>query len=93
MNQKNGKTYWKRWTEDPWSKVKNVGYTKPVEPETASTNEVDAAIEAIAKCADMAALVAYWKALNANAKHVASEARVIAEKDNRKAEIEHREAA
>jgi len=54
---------------------------------------VDAAIEAIAKCADMAALVAYWKALNANAKHVASEARVIAEKDNRKAEIEHREAA
>ena len=93
VSQKNGKTYWKRWAEDPWSKVKNVGYTKPAEPETASPNEVDAAIEAIAKCADMAALVAYWKALNANAKHVASEARVIAEKDNRKAEIEHREAA
>jgi len=66
--------------------AREVGYS-------ASEQEIGAAIDAIAKCADMAALVAYWKALNANAKHVASEARVIAEKDNRKAEIEHREAA
>lgn len=29
VNEKGGKVYWKRWTEDPWSKVKNVGYTPP----------------------------------------------------------------
>lgn len=32
VNQKNGKTYWRAWDEDPWSKVKNVGYTQPEEP-------------------------------------------------------------
>lgn len=33
INQKNGNTYWKRWAEDPWSKVKNVGYQQPKKPD------------------------------------------------------------
>lgn len=26
VNQRNGKTFWKRWTQDPWSKVKTLTY-------------------------------------------------------------------
>jgi len=41
VNQKNGKTYWKKWDEDPWSKVKSVGYTQtPPEQSTATRGEM-----------------------------------------------------
>lgn len=91
----NDKGAWKRWKEDPWTKVKSGHYTPPVLPkeDDASDTEVDTAIEAINACADLPELVTYWKNLNAKAKHVASEARVIEAKDARKSELEHKEAA
>lgn len=32
VNQKNNKTYWKAWAEDPWSKVKRTQYKDPPAP-------------------------------------------------------------
>lgn len=29
VNQKNGKTYWKSWSEDPWAKVQSPDATRP----------------------------------------------------------------
>lgn len=39
VNQKNGNTYWKRWAEDPWSKVKVVGYQQPETPKVDAASE------------------------------------------------------
>lgn len=52
-----------------------------------SAHEVEAAIASINNCDDMKALGDNWTALNKNAKHVASEARVIKAKDDKKAQL------
>lgn len=58
--------------------------------EAPSQTEIDTAIGVINSKETMQDLVAYWKDLNANAKHVASDQRVIEAKDVRKSEIEAR---
>lgn len=64
----------------------NVGHeAAPVEIQTAK--------EAAAGCADLAALVGWWKGLVANARHVAEHPEVIAAKDARKAELQQKEDA
>lgn len=54
----------------------------------AGDHEVEAAIEGVNGCNDLNGLIAYWKGLNSNAKHVAADRRVIAAKDVRKTELE-----
>lgn len=66
--------------------AREVGYS-------ADANEIEAAINAINNTADLPALIACWKALNANAHHVAAEVSVIEAKDYRKSELEQKEAA
>lgn len=60
--------------------AREVGYS-------ASTNETDAAIEAINACAAIDELVEYWASLNNAMKHVAADATVISAKDKRKNEL------
>lgn len=85
---------WKRWKEDPWSKIKGA---KPVVSENpaqrASNTEIDAAIEQINGLANLSALQTWWGALYTNARHVAESPAVIAAKDKRKAELSERKAA
>jgi len=87
---------WKRWKEDPWSKVKGA-QPKPVAPDapahSASATETASAIEQINRLPDMAALQSWWSALDKNARHVAANAAVIAAKDKRKAAFSERKAA
>lgn len=59
----------------------------------ATSQEIDAAIEAISACIDLQALVAYWRDLYRHARHVADEKAVIDAKDYRKTELETRNAA
>jgi len=67
----------------------NVGHNAP-EP---SPVEVQTAKDNAAACADLPALVAWWKGLNANAPHVAAHPTVIAAKDARKAQLAQKDAA
>ena len=88
VNEKGGKTYWKKWAEDPWAKVENA----PPEHIGASKIEVASAIEQIASLPDMDALKTWWSALAKNARHVAEDADVIAAKDNRKEQLTRKAA-
>lgn len=88
VSEKNGKTYWRDWAEDPWGKVKNA----PPEIVRASNAEVDSAIEQIAALPDLDALKAWWAALVKNARHVAEDADVIAAKDERKNQLTRKAA-
>lgn len=54
---------------------------------------IQTAKEAAAAIADLPALAAWWKGLNANARHVAEHPEVIAAKDARKAELQQKDAA
>ena len=67
----------------------NVGHNAP----EASPVEIQTAKEAAAAIADLPALAAWWKGLNANARHVAEHPEVIAAKDARKAELTPKEQA
>lgn len=67
----------------------NVG----IDPVVATDAEIAAAKEQIAACANMAALGAWWKGLNQNARHVAEHQSVIAAKDARKAQLSQKDAA
>lgn len=58
-----------------------------------SREEITAAKDAAAAQPDLPALVAWWKGLNANARHVAEHPEVIAAKDARKAELTPKEQA
>lgn len=97
VKQSNGKTYWKAWIGDPWAKVK--GAPRPVTPAPrqadpdVTPHEIEAAQDNAAACADLPALVAWWKGLNANAPHVAAHPTVIAAKDARKAQLAQKDAA
>lgn len=67
----------------------NVGF----DPVVATDAEISTAKEAIAACADLSALVQWWKGLNHNARHVAEHQSVIAAKDARKAQLQQKDAA
>ena len=64
VKQKNGKTYWKEWAEDPWTKVKSTGYSEPKKPEPETLDQIetrDRIKAAIAKAGDEATLEGLWK--------------------------------
>lgn len=64
------------------------------EPADAPTlEEIQTAKANAAAIADLPALAAWWKGLNANAPHVAAHPEVIAAKDARKAELQQKDAA
>jgi len=67
----------------------NVGHNVP----DVTPHEIEAAQDNAAACADLPALVAWWKGLNANAPHVAAHPTVIAAKDARKAQLAQKDAA
>lgn len=67
----------------------NVGHNAP----EASPVEIQTAKEAAAAIADLPALAAWWKGLNAHMRHVAEHPEVIAAKDARKAELTPKEQA
>ncbi len=67
----------------------NVGHNAP----DVTAHEIEAAQDNAAACADLPALVAWWKGLNANAPHVAAHPTVIAAKDARKAQLAQKDAA
>lgn len=65
VNQKNGKTYWKKWSEDPWSKVKNMPYQaaeaeREKEPPFDAEGTRDKIKAAIASKGDAQSLDALW---------------------------------
>lgn len=69
----------------------NVDFTRD-DPAVRSI-EIQAAKDAAKTCADLPALIAWWKGLNANAAHIAALPEVIAAKDARKAELTPKEQA
>lgn len=69
VNQKNGKTYWKKWSEDPWSKVKNMPYQaaeveREKEPPFNAPAERDRLKTAISNMPDYETLQRFWGQAN-----------------------------
>lgn len=62
VRHKGSKTYWKEWTQDPWSKVKKVGYTQPPkEPPAPKPEELRDRIKgAIGKLTHPEAVEKFW---------------------------------
>lgn len=89
VRQKNGKTYWKEWAEDPWSKVKVTTYqaAEKAQEGAAFESAVSRAVNAIEKERDLAGLKAFFTDLAQTQRNVASDARVVAAKDARKEQI------
>lgn len=84
--------------------LKALGLETGDDPDTDSVNytphdpaviglQIQAAKDAASACADLPALAAWWKGLNANAAHIAALPDVIAAKDARKAQLQQKEAA
>lgn len=67
----------------------NVGHNAP----DATPQEIEAAKDNAAACADLNALAAWWKGLNANARHVAEHPEVFDAKEARKAQLAQKDAA
>lgn len=86
MGQKNGKTSFKKWAEDPWSKVKNAPIQR--EEQTATSGETEAAINAIFACQSLDDLKEYWTKLYNGQRHVADDPAVTGAKNERKTELE-----
>ena len=77
--EKNGKFYWRKWKEDPWSYVTNKA---PVDlSEQRARNKAINDIRAVVNLDDLATL---WKGLGPAMQH---DADVFAEKETRKAEL------
>lgn len=83
VNKKGDKTYWKRWAEDPWAKVKDA----PREPSAA---EVVEAVNAVGRTENEAELQAYWRGIYTAVRHVADHPVVYAAKEARKAQLQPR---
>lgn len=77
---------WKRWSDDPWAKVKDA-------PREATPSEVFEAIRAVASIADQSGLQTYWRDLYVNARHIADHPAVYAAKEAMKAELAPKVAA
>lgn len=77
---------WKRWSEDPWTKVKEAS-------QDPSPDEVVTVVYAIASIADQGGLQAYWRDLYTKARHIADHPVVYAAKERRKAELQPKEQA
>lgn len=101
-----GKIYWKRWTEDPWSKVRSGGYVSTLldaneeKPAPDPLDEMDtfrkscgAAILNIRSKETVADLREYWMGLEQNMPAVAKDAAVIKAKDERREAILSKKAA
>lgn len=86
VNRKGDKTYWKKWAEDPWAKVKDA-------PRDASPSEVFEAIRTIARLANEAELQAYWRNIYTAARHVADHPAVYAAKEAMKSELKPQDQA
>ena len=86
VSEKAGQVYWKRWTEDPWSKVKNA-------PGEATPQEIATAIMSIAQAPSIDALKPIWSGLFGNARHIAEAPAVIVAKDARKTQLSTKDAA
>lgn len=86
VNQKGDKTYWRAWTEDPWSKVKAA-------PQEASPQEVSAAIIALSSAKDMAAYQAEFASIWNGARHIAQHPAVVAAKETIKDRFQRKDAA
>lgn len=86
INNKGGKTYWKKWAADPWQFVKDA----PQEP---SPQEIVAAITSITSISDMNGLQAFWGDLYKGSRHIADHPAVMVAKDNRKDALSQKEAA
>ena len=71
---------WKKWTEDPWAKVKNA-------PQEAAPSEVYEAVSSIIAAPDLPTLGAWWAGIYRNAQHVAQNPVVYAAKEARKAAL------
>lgn len=72
---------------------KNAPRHEIVDTPAPSAVEIQTAKEAAAAIADLPALAAWWKGLNAHMRHVAEHPEVIAAKDARKAELTPKEQA
>lgn len=86
VSKKGDKNYWKRWTEDPWAKVKDA----PPEPSSAAIVE---AVNAIARTANEAELQACWRNIYTGSRHVADHPVVYAAKEARKVDLAQKVAA
>ena len=93
VKKRNGKTYWKEWSEDPWSKAKTTTYqlAEKLQAESAFEASCQAAIRNIGNEPDLDSLGAYWQNLNSTERAVAADIRVIEAKDARKLELDQKE--
>jgi hypothetical protein len=85
-----------RWDDQKYVAEVNAEYRKEeraAQTPEASSAEISAAKDNAAAIADLPALAAWWKGLNAHAPHVAAHPEVIAAKDARKAELQQKDAA
>mgnify|MGYP000383074897 CR=1 FL=1 len=92
---KGTKKYWKRWSEDPWSKVKTTTYQAAEQSQEAAALEagVARAVAAIGKEPDFEGLRLLFTDLAHQSPEVARDSRVIEAKDKRKSELTQKEAA
>lgn len=72
-----------------WDDAKYVQELAKKFEDAAGSTEIETAITAISALTSLDALVGYWTELNKKARHVAADARVIKEKDAKKAELEN----
>lgn len=86
VNKRGDKTYWKKWTDDPWRFVKEM----PADP---TPQELAAAITSIASISDIGGLQSFWTDLYRSARHIADHPAVGVAKDNRKDALSQKEAA
>ncbi|WP_299949103.1 Rad52/Rad22 family DNA repair protein [uncultured Ruegeria sp.] len=89
VKQKGNKTYWREWTEDPWSKVKNAPYNAAEDARNKQADDamMETALGNINGAQSLDDLKAIWSDLNHNQHSLAEDADVIAAKDQRKSEL------
>lgn len=94
VRQKNGKNYWKKWSEDPWKKVQVTTYRAAEEAQVEAVFEtaVNAAIASIDREPDLESLRAYFTDLADKQPNVARDDRVMKAKDKRKSQFLRKEA-
>lgn len=80
VSKKGDAVYWKRWAEDPWSKVADA-------PREASPAEVVEAVKSLSRMESAAELQAYWRNIYTASRHVADHPVVYEAKEVRKAEL------
>ena len=91
--QKNGKTYWKKWAQSPWEKVKTTTYQAAEQSQATAAHEVavSKAVKALELEPDFEGLRAFFTDLAHQQPEAAKDKRVVDAKDKRKAELQQPE--